>query len=68
MSFARLTIAPSCGKATGRDKTKMTHLVIGNLLMTPVEPLPVLVMLPDRLKQRRWTVLLRVVDFDDTRI
>jgi hypothetical protein len=30
------------------------------LLMTPVEPLPVLVMLPDRLKQRRWTVLLRV--------
>jgi hypothetical protein len=30
------------------------------VLTTPVEPLPVLVILPDRLKQRRWTVLLRV--------
>jgi len=33
MSFARLAIATSCGKATGRDKTEMTYLVIGNLLM-----------------------------------
>jgi NAD(P)-dependent dehydrogenase (short-subunit alcohol dehydrogenase family) len=33
MSFVRLTMAPSCSKATGRHKTEMTHLVIGNLLM-----------------------------------
>ena len=29
------------------------------VLTPPVEPLPLLVILPDRLKQRRWTVLLR---------
>src|SRR5260370_12244366 len=33
MSFVPLTTATSCGKATGRNKTEMTHLVIGNLLM-----------------------------------
>ncbi len=33
MSFVRLTMAPSCSKATGRHKTEMTHLVFGNLLM-----------------------------------
>ena len=29
-------------------------------LTPPVEPLPILAILPERLKQRRWTVLLRI--------
>ena len=30
-------------------------------LIPPAEPLPLLVILPDRAKQRRWTVLLRAI-------
>ena len=30
-------------------------------LVPPEEPLPLLVILPDRAKQRRWTVLLRLI-------
>ena len=29
--------------------------------MPPEEPLPLLVILPERAKQRRWTVLLRLI-------
>ena len=33
MSFVQLTMAPSCRKAMGRDKTQMIRLVIASLLM-----------------------------------
>jgi hypothetical protein len=33
MSYVQLTMAPSCRKAMGRDKTQMIRLVIASLLM-----------------------------------
>ncbi len=38
MSFVQLTMAPSCRKATGHDKTQVIRLVIGNLFMMQETP------------------------------